>query len=905
MKKLLQSLVFVIFSILLLPGLALSQIDITPSVFDFPPQQITTTSKPNVFTVTNHSDGPLTLHPEQISITGKDAQSTEISVLSYNIETDDGDWPGRFAYILDEIRDKEIDVIGLQEVIQRSNLDNQAMQMADSLGYYYYFDSVDDERSVQRFGNAIVSRYPIKETHFRALEPLNQYRKALHAKLDINGHTVDFYVTHLHHKMLDHDIRKEQIRDLIDFIEVTRSGDTYFLTGDFNANPDWEEMELIYEHINDVYPLFHTNHLDPEHTTLNPRMGHQMRRIDYVFFQNRGSNNLRALSAEIILDKVHQRSQMESDHFGVLARFEIMGDEDDFILKNIQDSTTLQPDESATVEVVFAPITVGLKEISVNILDQQATVRGEAFDATIEQLPWSESFSDVDESKLPYGWHSEADNWSVLNSTYAEGEAPELVFGREPVIDGRFHVRTPPLRTTGMDSLVVSFRHSLKNFENPASYDLKLVSLAGEEEFVIRQWSNPGDMEAAELSTVISSEEHGVGASRLYLAWVFEGVSDQILRWSIDDVRLEALPALQVYPDRHDFGEHQVHTTSDSVAFTIANIGSGTIILEPDDLQITGEFADQFVLHEITESISLQGETISEVIVSFSPSQAGDFQAILNIGDRSLPLFGRSFDPSITELPWQEDFSALVQGGIPKGWESDTRNWEAFNLNNAGGNPPEMVFWWEPQKEGRFYLKTPNIETLGYEELTLTYRYRVRNFGDPGKYTLSVIAIADGEEYVIEEWVDPAFIGQSEFSGTITREDHGLGSDEFRLAWVFDGTTNNMTSWDIDDIRLSDESLGTNVEGGEELPLSYGLDQNYPNPFNPTTSIRYQLPQSAHVTLKIYDVSGRLIVTLVDEQRSAGRHTARFDASNLASGLYLYRMQAGEFMQTRKLMLIK
>lgn len=893
------------FSILLPPGIAISQVAITPPVYEFHPQQITTTSGPQIFTVTNKNDDSLTLHPQQISIKGSEAQSSEISVLSYNIETDDGDWPGRFAYILEEIREKEIDVIGLQEVIQRPNLDNQAMQMADSLGYYYYFDSVDDENSAQRFGNAIVSRYPIEKTHFRALKPLNRYRKALHAELIVNGHTVDIYNTHLHHKMLDHDIRKEQIHDLIDFIEETRTGGISFLTGDFNANPDWEEMALIYEHFTDVYPLFHQNHLDPEHGTLNPRMGHQMRRIDYVFFQNNGLDNLRVRSAEIILDKVHSNPQMESDHFGVLAQFDIMADDKDFILKNLEESVTLEPEESAEIELIFAPLTEGLKEVTIEVLDQQVRVTGEAFDATIEQLPWSENFNDIVEFDLPYGWDANIENWYVFNSNFAGGEAPELVFWWEPVVDGRFHVRTPPIRTTGMDSLKVSFGHFLDNFEDPGIYDLKLVSMAGGEEFIIRQWNDPEDIEATEISTIINSEEHGVGAERLYLAWVFEGVSNQLVRWSIDDVKIEALPALQVSPGQHDFGEQQVNTTSNNVTFTLTNIGSGEITLNPDDFRITGEDSSQFSLHEITESISLQGETSSEVTVAFTPSQAGKFQAILSIGERSLPLFGQGFDPRITELPWQEDFSSLVQGGIPKGWESDTRNWEAFNLSNAGGNPPEMVFWWEPEKEGRFYLKTPYIETLGYNELTLTYKYRVRNFGDPGNYTLSVIAIADGKEYVIEEWVDPPFIGPSEFSGTITRQDHGLGSDEFRLAWVFDGTTNNMTSWDIDDIRLSDEVLETNLENGTEIPVSFGMDQNYPNPFNPSTNIHYQVPESAHVTLKIYDVSGRLVATVVNEQRPAGRYTVRFDGSALASGLYLYRMQAGEFIQTRKLMLIK
>ncbi len=89
-------------------------------------------------------------------------------------------------------------------------------------------------------------------------------------------------------------------------------------------------------------------------------------------------------------------------------------------------------------------------------------------------------------------------------------------------------------------------------------------------------------------------------------------------------------------------------------------------------------------------------------------------------------------------------------------------------------------------------------------------------------------------------------------------------------------------------------------------PLQYRLSQNYPNPFNPSTNIEFRLGNSALVTLKVYDILGREVATLIDNQRmNAGSHQSRFDASALASGIYLYKLQAGSFIQTRKMMLIK
>lgn len=90
-----------------------------------------------------------------------------------------------------------------------------------------------------------------------------------------------------------------------------------------------------------------------------------------------------------------------------------------------------------------------------------------------------------------------------------------------------------------------------------------------------------------------------------------------------------------------------------------------------------------------------------------------------------------------------------------------------------------------------------------------------------------------------------------------------------------------------------------------ERPYELNLFQNYPNPFNPTTQIRFGIPQSADVQLNVYNMLGQQVAALVSGQKSAGWHTATFDASGLSSGAYIYRIQAGEFVQTKKLILIK
>jgi hypothetical protein len=88
-------------------------------------------------------------------------------------------------------------------------------------------------------------------------------------------------------------------------------------------------------------------------------------------------------------------------------------------------------------------------------------------------------------------------------------------------------------------------------------------------------------------------------------------------------------------------------------------------------------------------------------------------------------------------------------------------------------------------------------------------------------------------------------------------------------------------------------------------PKIFGLEQNYPNPFNPTTGIRYQVAGASDVRLEVFDMLGRKVATLVNERQSAGAYSVNFNATSLASGVYFYRLQAGSFVETKKMMLVK
>jgi hypothetical protein len=106
-------------------------------------------------------------------------------------------------------------------------------------------------------------------------------------------------------------------------------------------------------------------------------------------------------------------------------------------------------------------------------------------------------------------------------------------------------------------------------------------------------------------------------------------------------------------------------------------------------------------------------------------------------------------------------------------------------------------------------------------------------------------------------------------------------------------------------IEGGDIHLSVDDAASSEIPRSYRLNQNYPNPFNPSTRIGYQLPANAFVVLKVFDVLGNEVETLVNERQNAGNHAVFFNAENLSGGVYFYRLEAGTYQDTKKLLVLK
>jgi hypothetical protein len=95
------------------------------------------------------------------------------------------------------------------------------------------------------------------------------------------------------------------------------------------------------------------------------------------------------------------------------------------------------------------------------------------------------------------------------------------------------------------------------------------------------------------------------------------------------------------------------------------------------------------------------------------------------------------------------------------------------------------------------------------------------------------------------------------------------------------------------------------ITNQQAIPTSFNLDQNYPNPFNPATTIKFSLPEAIYVTLSIYNALGQKVTELVNTNLEAGRYSYQWDASNLASGMYIYELRTNKFVSIKKMILIK
>ena len=215
--------------------------------------------------------------------------------------------------------------------------------------------------------------------------------------------------------------------------------------------------------------------------------------------------------------------------------------------------------------------------------------------------------------------------------------------------------------------------------------------------------------------------------------------------------------------------------------------------------------------------------------------------------------------------------------------------------NPGGGSDPTQItlaVYPNPIYEGRRATIHAELAHTVPSVVTLPLVFTT-NDAETGDYVALATIVIDANEPFGTDWI-------------ITTKDDDMEDETFTVTFgALPAGFSRGTPASVD-VIISEDANVTSIESPEgELPDAFALGQNYPNPFNPSTAIEYELPAPQHVRLEVFDASGRSVGVLVDGIRPAGTHSVRFDADNLPSGLYVYRLQANGETLTRKMTLLR
>jgi len=248
-------------------------------------------------------------------------------------------------------------------------------------------------------------------------------------------------------------------------------------------------------------------------------------------------------------------------------------------------------------------------------------------------------------------------------------------------------------------------------------------------------------------------------------------------------------------------------------------------------------------------------------------------------------------------------------------------------LNELTGSTRSMELYYDWDLNASTWLMREYLDVSAPRNVTFdtTYTLQCYIFGDGGNNFFR-FALDEGDgtswpNHEVSQWVkidwlgwrlvqwdlgDPAMVGSWAGLGNGILDMPQYRMDSFQLTYQSGAATSGKVY--IDDLQLVKAIPMTGIaRSGSDgnIPAQFMLEQNYPNPFNPVTNISYAVPERVHVKIVVFNALGQQVQTLVSEEKDPGTYRVRFDASNLAAGVYVYQIQAGTFVQSRKMILLK
>ncbi|MGE5400028.1 MAG: Ig-like domain-containing protein [Ignavibacteriales bacterium] len=276
-----------------------------------------------------------------------------------------------------------------------------------------------------------------------------------------------------------------------------------------------------------------------------------------------------------------------------------------------------------------------------------------------------------------------------------------------------------------------------------------------------------------------------------------------------------------------------------------------------------------------------------------------------------------NFESGLT-TNWTNPSQNLPEGIIPASVSLKTNS---VYLNRFTGSSVSMQLSYGWDTNASSWLIREDLSTGAPKNVEFNSSYILQTyvFGD-GSNNKFRFCVADSNNFAgheVSPWYSVNWRGWKLVSWDMTKDGtgswKGYGNGKLEGSLKFDGLqltytpgSPNTGSLYFDDLRLvQNTTVGVAEEPLSSIPKSYSLDQNFPNPFNPSTLISYQISENSFVSLKIYDMLGREVQTLVNEQQGAGKYKVNFNAAGLPSGIYIYTIRANNYTDSRKMTLLK
>jgi len=265
---------------------------------------------------------------------------------------------------------------------------------------------------------------------------------------------------------------------------------------------------------------------------------------------------------------------------------------------------------------------------------------------------------------------------------------------------------------------------------------------------------------------------------------------------------------------------------------------------------------------------------------------------------------------------FENTFSGWDTTGIDLQLGDTTIAWSIHPSNElAIDSSFSMQYYLENYNDaGKIWIQRPfNVEQQKDYNVKIDYKLASRDFGLANLWTIitgvHLSPPTDAQDLMYQGHTGNGFNFDTGYVWLNKNYDFNIPSDTSNKLWIVIGIWGN---WEVARTYYIDSlSIHIQVNNPSDLPddrkfvTDYYLHQNYPNPFNPTTKINYQIPELSFVTLKVFDVLGNVIVTLLNDEKPAGNYEVEFGAINLPSGIYFYRLQTGSFVETKKMVLMK